>query len=36
MARYRVQGVIARREPNPWPGIIVVVIVLIIIGAAIG
>lgn len=36
MARYRHVGSVYRKEPNPWPGIIVAVIVLIVIGAAIG
>lgn len=36
MARYRPKGVIYQKEPEPWGPIIAVVIVLIVIGAAIG
>jgi hypothetical protein len=36
MGRYRHVGNIYRKEPNPWPGVIFFVVLLIIIGAAIG
>lgn len=36
MARYKKIGNVYQREPNPWPAIIMVVIALIVIGAAIG
>ena len=36
MARHRVRGLLVERQESAWPAIIAVVIVLIIIGAAIG
>jgi hypothetical protein len=36
MARGRIHGVIVEREESVWPAVVAVVIVLIIIGAAIG
>ena len=36
MPRYRVRGIIYQREPNPWPMILLIVIGLIVLGAAIG
>lgn len=36
MAKYKPVGTVWKRQESVWPAIIVVVIVLIIIGAAIG
>lgn len=36
MARHKVRGLIVEKEESVWPVVIVAVIVLIIIGAAIG
>lgn len=36
MSRYRHVGNVYKKEENLWPGVIVAVIVLIVIGAAIG
>ena len=36
MARYRKVASVYKKEPSPWPAVIAAVIVLIIIGAAIG
>jgi hypothetical protein len=36
MARHRVKGLVLEREESVWPTVVTVVIVLIIIGAAIG
>lgn len=36
MTRYKKVADVYRREPNPWPAIIMIVIAPIVIGAAIG
>ena len=36
MAKYRHVGNVYKKEPEPWGAVIAIVIILIIIGAAIG
>ncbi|MBB4022518.1 hypothetical protein GGR17_002337 [Confluentimicrobium naphthalenivorans] len=36
MARGRIRGVIVEKEENPWPAVIAVAIILVIIVAVIG